>query len=509
MDTSRREFLSMAAFFGIQANPLARFIYGSNQNPGLPEVEQNPYLQSIFEPISTETRIDDLAVVGEIPSEITGAYFRNGPNPPHPTDPHHWFDGDGMIHRIGIRGGKANYCSRYVRTQAWELESKYGKIFPGLLEAKQIQFSTRVGTTALLLNSMAKDTSNTDLIYFRDQIISLWWLSGVPYALDPETLEAQGIAKFEGYQGHVAAHARIDPRTGDLFFLDFGQVLPWVKVVSVNRDGQLNWSRRFTLPSPRIYHDILFTENYVVLLDFPVGCQYRYPVEISLNRNYPARVILVPRDGNFANQRIFETDPCYVLHGLNAFEQNGQVKISVSKFYDDPFRRPTQEEEELIPYVGPLRVETRPVLWTLDLSRFTNPGGKIREEELDSTNTEFPRINDDFLGTRSRFSYHPRLLPSKTVHFNGLIKYDWDSGRKLVLDLPANKYGEEFIFIPRRTRKSEDDGWLASIIHDLKAGTNSFEIYDAFSLDPNPVASIQIPQRIPAGFHAKWVPSGA
>ncbi len=506
MNPTRREFLSMAAFLGIHTHPITQTLLWANDTKSEPKSSQgpegeNPYLESVYAPVNEERLITDLEVVGKIPNEICGAYFRNGPNPQYPTNPHHWFDGDGMVHRVGIRQGRAEYCNRYVQTAAWKREKYWGKIYPGIIEASKPQFVPGVIANMALLGGPVKDTSNTDLIIFRDQVISLWWLSGVPYALDPETLEPQGIAEFKGYSGNVSAHCRIDPRTGELFFMNFSQIRGWVSVVAIGSDGHYKWSRDFALDFPKIFHDILFTENYVILMDFPVGMKFYPTATVGLFREYASRIILIPRDGK-SPEIIFETDPCYVLHGLNAFEVNGTVQISVTKYVDPFLERPQLDTET--PYVGTLRMETQSVLWTLDLQDFSR---KIQESVYDEENTEFARINDDYLGVQSKYSYHPRVARGGTVKFNGLIKMDWEKCRKSYIELPNGKYSDEFVFIPRASRRSEDDGWVASLIHDVTAGTQSFDIFDAYSFDPQPIASIQIPGRVPAGFHSKWAES--
>ena len=73
-------------------------------------------------------------VDGEIPRELAGSYFRNGPNPQFaPRGRYHWFDGDGMIHAFRIRDGRASYKNRWVRTARWSLERAAGQsLFGGL-----------------------------------------------------------------------------------------------------------------------------------------------------------------------------------------------------------------------------------------------------------------------------------------------------------------------------------------------------------------------------------------
>ena len=49
-----------------------------------------------------------------------------------PLGAYHWFDGDGMIHGVRIREGRASYLNRYVRTAGWQEENRAGRaVFPG------------------------------------------------------------------------------------------------------------------------------------------------------------------------------------------------------------------------------------------------------------------------------------------------------------------------------------------------------------------------------------------
>ena len=78
----------------------------------------NRYLEGSFAPIDREYTLTDLDVVGAIPEYLDGRYLRNGPNPIGEIDPelYHWFIGDGMVHGIRLRDGKAEwYRNRYVR----------------------------------------------------------------------------------------------------------------------------------------------------------------------------------------------------------------------------------------------------------------------------------------------------------------------------------------------------------------------------------------------------------
>ncbi|MEH6593618.1 MAG: carotenoid oxygenase family protein, partial [Halioglobus sp.] len=41
----------------------------------------NPYLHGVYAPTLDEMSVDELTVTGELPADLVGAYFRNGPNP--------------------------------------------------------------------------------------------------------------------------------------------------------------------------------------------------------------------------------------------------------------------------------------------------------------------------------------------------------------------------------------------------------------------------------------------
>ena len=81
----------------------------------------NRYLEGMYAPVEHEVTAFDLPVIGELPEELEGRYLRNGPNPLTPPDPdnHHWFVGDGMVHGVRLRGGRAEwYRNRYVGSTA-------------------------------------------------------------------------------------------------------------------------------------------------------------------------------------------------------------------------------------------------------------------------------------------------------------------------------------------------------------------------------------------------------
>lgn len=94
-------------------------------NPSAPEM----FTVGNFAPVDRECPPDENVEIefGTIPSCLNGgAYLRNGANPRHePAFGYHFFDGDGMLHIVKFRDGKATYCCRYIRTNRYARRTSY------------------------------------------------------------------------------------------------------------------------------------------------------------------------------------------------------------------------------------------------------------------------------------------------------------------------------------------------------------------------------------------------
>src|SRR5277367_1578172 len=124
----------------------------------------NPYLSGNFAPVVSEDDFE-LEVVGEIPAAISGAFYRNGPNPQfEPRGQYHWFTGDGMIHGVFVEGGKARYRNRYVRTPKWRLENAAGRALFSGFDPRDVDPSV-VGKNA--------GTANTNIVWHAGRLLAL------------------------------------------------------------------------------------------------------------------------------------------------------------------------------------------------------------------------------------------------------------------------------------------------------------------------------------------------
>jgi carotenoid cleavage dioxygenase-like enzyme len=82
-------------------------------------------------PIPFECDAPVLKISGELPRELNGTLYRNGPNPQFDSPGAHWFVGDGMLHAFHLENGRASYRNRWVRTPKWQAEHDAGRALFG------------------------------------------------------------------------------------------------------------------------------------------------------------------------------------------------------------------------------------------------------------------------------------------------------------------------------------------------------------------------------------------
>jgi hypothetical protein len=153
-----------------------------------------------------------------------------------------------------------------------------------------------------------------------------------------------------------------------------------------------------------------------------------------------------------------------------------------------------------LPAIGMLQLGPVFQRWTFDLTT-----GATREEQLDDTLAEFPRMDNRALGRPTRYSYHQRIAPSPTLMFDGVIKYDLERRSSSAHSYPAGWLGGETAFCPRLGATSEDDGYLCTFVVHEATGASELYVLDAKNVADRPLARIRIPHRVPTGYHTWWV----
>ncbi|HSW14327.1 MAG TPA: carotenoid oxygenase family protein [Solimonas sp.] len=455
----------------------------------------NPYLQAYYAPVSEEQTILRCEVIGELPRDLWGGYVRNGPNPVRaPQDLHHWFDGDGMLHGVWFEDGRAEYRNRYVRSADFNADLEAGCGAGGVMLPAQHWRGDKV----------YKDTANTDVLLHGGSLLALWYISGTPVRLDARTLETLREESFEGHlPRHVSAHSKVDPASGEFVFFDYALYEPWMSFGVVDRDNRLLNFDKIELPGPRLPHDMGLTENHLILHDLPVVMSEqglkRGQWSIEQRRDQPARFGVVPRRGPGSAVRWFETDPCYIYHVINAWEEGDEVVMQACKMLPNGIT-PDRRYGPYAPMVTVLALHAVPCEWRMNLRT-----GAVKQRQLDDRIGEFPVVNLDFCGRRTRYSYVMAIdTQTDLQRFEGIFKYDNLGGACQEYRYKAGWFGSEAAFAPRVAAVDEDDGYLTVFVTEAATGRSEVQVLDARDITRGPLARVQLPCRVPAGFHATW-----
>lgn len=478
----------------------------------------NAFLEGNYRPVDVETTAFDLAVTGAIPDHLDGRYLRNGPNPIAEVDPetYHWFTGDGMVHGVRLRDGRAEwYRNRWVRSPA----NGGPQIRPG----------------------MNSSGANTNVIGHAGRTYAL--VEGGPtcYELDDE-LTTVGACDFDGtLPGGYTAHPKRDPVTGELhavsYFFGWGNQ---VRYTVVDPLGRIRRQVDVTVGGSPMMHDFSLTENHVVFYDLPVTFDAKIatrpvpwpvrplarlvmsaligrvripdPVAVSMasrptgkgggrttttkygsppyrwRSSYPARIGVLPREGEDRDVRWFEIDPCFVFHPLNAYSDGDTIVLDVvrhPKVFDVNRHGPGE---------GPPTLDR----WEVDLT-----AGKVRQYRTDDRAQEYPRVDERLVGRRHRYGYSTAF--DRETGEGTLLRHDFAAGATAARSFGKGAEVSEFVFHPSAPDAAEDDGVLMGYVFDPSADRSDLMLLDAQTLDT--VAAVHLPARVPNGFHGNWVPA--
>ncbi len=470
------------------------------------EPSNHPYLSGAWTPVHEEVTVEELEVIeGAIPADIDGIYLRNTENPVHqPLGRHHPFDGDAMVHQVDIRGGKASYRNRFVRTHCFEAEQiAGGALWGGLMDPTGT--SKRPGFGA---HGGLKDTGSTDIIVHAGVAYATFYQCGEAWMLDPVTLENLGKAPWGPLDG-VSAHPKVDEQTGELMFFNYSVHAPYMHYGVVDRAGKLVHYVPIPLSGPRLPHDMAITKNWSILNDMPLYWDAellkREIHAARLHEGEPTRFALIPRHGGIHDIRWFEAAPTYVLHWTNAWEEigpDGDEVVLEGYFQEKPMPDPLVEfgkYAHMMAYVDEHSFQPQLHRW-----RFNLTTGETREERLSDRIVEFGMINPDYLMKPSRYVWSTTSKPGWFL-FNGYVRHDTQTGEEQAYQLPEGVYASESPIVPRKGASTENDAYLVTFLIDENKGTSELAILDASDVTKGPICRAHLPHKISSGVHSTWV----
>ena len=469
----------------------------------LPVDDDHPYRSGAWRPMVNEWNATPEVVSGALPDDLDGMYLRNTENPLHPAiSAYHPFDGDGMLHMIEFRDGRAAYRNRFVRTDGLLAEAGHDtQLWSGFIEMPD----DALRTDGWGIRGRMKDASSTDVVVHRGEALTSFYFCGDLYRIDLSTGDTVGKETWGGgiRDWGVSAHQKVDPATGELLFFAYSKEEPHLRFGQVSPDGVVQHLTDVALPGPRLPHDMAFTEHYAILNDFPL---YWRPDMLEagihlprFDRNLPSRFAVVRRDGT-GDVMWFEADPTYVLHFVNAYEDGDEVVLD-GFFQGCPMpsaKGAASIEEAAFRGLALDNLQTVLHRWRFDLRT-----GTTTEEHLSERYTEFGMMNPTTQTRPHRYVYAATGEDGRFL-FNGLVRHDVVTGEEVTIALDPGVYCSETVMAPRVGSTGEDDGYLITFTVDMNTDSSYCVIFDAADPAAGPVCELRLPERISSGTHTTW-----
>lgn len=445
---------------------------GSQFDPSMGYWQQGGY-----RPVTDELDETSLVVRGSIPSSLDGLYVRNGSN--GIGDTAHWFFGEGMVHGVEIGGGKAlSYRNRYVRTPVYEAATG--------------------GPAASAVPGGVNSQSNVSVVSHGGRLLSLGEI-GWPFELDPSDLSTLGPVNFDGALGlNLTAHPKVDPATGLMHAFGYGLLAaPFLTYYIISADGQqIVHSTPINVTAASMIHDFAITSSDVVFWEGPVLFDINMaisgePIPYRWDDGYGARLGVMPLGGTGDQIRWIQVEPMFIFHGTNAYRDGDNVVIHASKL-PDFFRQ----------YDG-LDGPSLLTKWTINTA---GAALTIREDQLHDLPLDLPSYDRRFLTDPLKDAYYlsTQQTDDGNVWFEGITGYNFASGSLDRWISGPDLQPNEALFVADGESAGEGEGWLLSYAWDRTVDRSELVILDATDLASGPVASIELPQRVPFGFHAAF-----
>ena len=459
----------------------------------------HPYLSGHHQPVRFEASAPDLIVEGELPRDLAGVFFRNGPEPLYPTreGDYHWFDGDGMVYALHFEDGRVSLCNRWVRTEKFELERAAGKRLFGMFGNPLTADPSVQGKTY--------NTANTNLILHGGKLMAL--MEGAkPVVLDPRDLSTLGEHDYDGkITTTFSAHPKVDYETGEL--INIGAMIngymgaPELRYDIITSAGAVRHSAVIPVPHNALIHTFFLTENWVVFPIIPIDTDLQRFMSggpmTAWNTGRPTKIGLMPREGGADDVCWFEFDPRHMFHELNVWEEGGKIIADVAAANGTALF--TDQHGERLTH-GDTQQSLR--RWTIDIA-----AGSMTEEVLNDRDIQFPRPDDRLVTRKSRHSFANINLNSRDGRVEGMdavLRFDTETGAEDIFHFGAGAAAGELVFAPRLGSTEEADGYAMTLVHRANAPTSELAIFAAKDIAAGPLATVQIPFRVPSGFHCNF-----
>jgi carotenoid cleavage dioxygenase-like enzyme len=465
-------------------------------------------------PSRIEADIADLDVVGEIPVELNGAFYRVQPDPQFPPrlGDDIAFNGDGLVTMFRLESGRCHFKQRWAQTDKWKLENAAGK---GLFGAYRNPLTDDPAVVGKI-----RGTANTNVFVYGGKLYALKEDSPA-LAMNLATMETDGYTDFAGITGQTfTAHPKVDPDTGNMIAFGYaakGVCTDDVSYYEISPEGMLIRELWFKAPYYCMMHDFAITPDYALFHIVPsIGSMERLENDMphfGFDTTMPVYLGVLPRrEGSTAEDiRWFKRDNCFASHVMNAFQEGSKIHFDTPEAKNNMF--PFFPDVHGEPFNG-MEAMSYLTRWTVDMA--SNGDEFESVTRMTDTAAEFPRIDDRRAGLPYRYGWMLEMDMRRPVELKGgsaggllmncLFLKDHQTGAEQHYWCGPVSSLQEPCFIPRG--EAEGDGWIVMVCNRLEEQRSDLLLFNALEVDKGPIATIRIPIRLRFGLHGNWADAG-
>jgi carotenoid cleavage dioxygenase-like enzyme len=391
---------------------------------------------------------------------------------------------------------------RFVRGRKWqEEEAAAGALFRA--------FGTSFAGDRLLRGVGLESPVNVSVHPFGERLLA-FGEQGLPWRLDPATLETLGEETFGGALNQISpfsAHPRFDPVSGEMvaFGVSFAAREPVAQLYRFGPEGDLRLRARVPIGLPASVHDFAISQHFAVwyvapyLLDFAKMRDGASVLEaLEWKPELGSRVVVARREDGGVVAEI-AVGQGYCLHTVDAHEPgDGTLVLDLIEL-----ERPVYDSYLLETLLADAP-RGRPTRLVLDLEQ-----GKVlsrRELGFDLA-PDFPAIDPRraTLGAEELWLLGmSRVGQGGKTFFDRLAHLSWD-GRVDVWAAPEHHYlAAEPVFVAG----PDDAAVVLCPVLDTQAQSTSIAAFVADQVAAGPVATVACGGPLTPGFHATWWPGG-
>ncbi|MDJ0571740.1 MAG: carotenoid oxygenase family protein [Pleurocapsa sp. MO_192.B19] len=454
---------------------------------------------------ATEFDSTPLSIIsGEIPPDLRGTLYRNGPARLSRGEQRvgHWFDGDGAILGVYFTDSGATAVYRYVQTQGYLDEQEADTfIYPNYgMTASGVFWNNWLKSV--------KNAANTSVLALKDRLLALWE-GGTPHALDLKTLATMGTDRLSGLSDKqsFSAHPKVDPVTGAIFNYGVGAGLNGtLNLYRCDSTGKLEQQNSFSLSGLPLIHDFCLAGRYLVFLVSPVRInvvpvllgQKSYSEALEWKPELGTEILIFERD-NLTLVSRSKTDAWYQWHFANGYvNEEGNIITEFIRYADFDTNQYLKEVAS-----GYTQTPAKGTLWSLTIDPQT--AQVINNQELSNVAGEFPLVAPQKVGQDWRYTYlnvHRYGVTVGQELFQAIACFDRQTNNVALADMGANCYPSEPILVPGK--EHPEQGWLLTVVYDGNADRSEVRIYHSNRLFDPPVCRLALPSVIPHSFHGTW-----